>query len=267
MKKSWFKSIALLVLALTVLIGFIGCNQKVEDKTTKSFTYKTYTAGDVTFEMAEIPAKGSEISAFLMGKTEVTQKLWAEVTGTAPSHFPGFGWPVESVNWYQCIAFCNELTKKVNGSDAECVYYTDSGFTTVYTDPNGTSVYKRYNAKGFQLPISDEWEHAAKGGENYTYAGSNDIDKVAWYSGNSENKTHPVGGKNPNGYGLYDMSGNVWEWCWDASGSNRIIRSGAWGGLMVFVLLRFLPSTLLRIRSPPRGACAWFADPNLIRNA
>ena len=93
-------------------------------------------------------------------------------------------------------------------------------------------------ANGFRLPFEAEWEHAAKGGQNHEYAGSDDIDEVAWYSDNSDWKTHPVGQKKPNGFGLYDMTGNVLEWCADdyenpgqhrPSASERARRGGGWG--------------------------------------
>ena len=83
----------------------------------------------------------------------------------------------------------------------------------------------------FSLPTEAQWEYAARGGNKstgYEYSGSNDINEVAWYDGNSGGQTHPVGEKKPNELGLYDMSGNVWEWCLDTIGSHRIIRGGSW---------------------------------------
>jgi sulfatase modifying factor 1 len=88
-------------------------------------------------------------------------------------------------------------------------------------------------ANGYRLPMAAEWGYAAKGGKNYKYAGSNDLNEVGWYNGNSGAKTHCVGKKKPNDYGLYDMSGNVWEWCFDKSPndlSRRVRRGGSWSG-------------------------------------
>ena len=134
--------------------------------------------------------------------------------GTNPSEFKGDNLPVERVSWYEAIKFCNVLSKKM-------------GLTPVYTI-NGNNVSQNTSANGFRLPAVEEWLYAAKGGENYAYAGSNKIDDVAWYDNNSGNKTHPVAQKKPNGYGLYDMSGNVREWCWDVYGSLCYFCGGSW---------------------------------------
>ncbi len=156
------------------------------------------------------------LSDFLIGKYPVTQRLWKEIMGNNPSQFKGDDLPVETVSWGDV----QEFLKKLNA---------------------------RYPGHRYRLPTEAEWEYAARGGnlsKGFIYAGSNNIDEVAWYTGNSGSKTHPVGQKKANELELYDMSGNVWEWCADwygdypsqpqtdpagpDSGARRVRRGGSW---------------------------------------
>ena len=179
----------------------------------------TFTMGATSEQGSDVwdeekPAHKVTLSDYYIGQTEVTQALWKAVMGSNPSDSKGDNLPVEQVSWDDCQVFIQNLNQ--------------------------------LTGKQFRLPTEAEWEYAARGGRKsrgYKYAGGNDIGSVAWCDGNSGNETHPVGTKQANELGVYDMSGNVWEWCSDrygdyqsssqsdpqgpSSGSRRVFRGGS----------------------------------------
>ena len=199
----------------------------VETITVKGVSFNMIKVQGGTFTMGTTSEQGSDVgndekpahqvtlSDYYIGETEVTQELWKAVMGSNPSNFSGMNLPVEMVSWDDCQTFITKLNQ--------------------------------LTGKNFRLPTEAEWEYAARGGQKsrgYKYAGSNTLSDVAWYTDNSGSKTHPVKQKQANELGLYDMTGNVWEWCQDwygsyssnaqtnptgpSSGSYRVNRGGSW---------------------------------------
>ncbi|MDR2534734.1 MAG: formylglycine-generating enzyme family protein [Treponema sp.] len=194
----------------------------------------TFSMGSGENERDEQPVHTVHISSFYLGKTPVTQKEYEAVMGSNPSSHKGELLPVVNVSWYDAVEYCNKLSVK-------------EGLTPAYSGSNDQIVCN-FTANGYRLPTEAEWEYAAKSGNrdslSFEYAGGNNPDILGWYAENSDNQPHEVGTKTPNSAGLYDMSGNVWEWCWDwyglyqpesqqdpvgpNTGRERVTRGGSW---------------------------------------
>ena len=236
MKKKYFSFFVLLCL-LTVTLNVtesgrnrcfaqsVQSDEEIFTVNGVSFTMKFVEGG--TFQMGATPEQGKDacndeklvhgvtLGSYYIGETEVTQALWNAVMGINQNDLNGDNMPMGGVSWNDCVEFVLKLNLLTN--------------------------------RNFRLPTEEEWEYAARGGKKsngYKYSGSDSLDDVAWYNGNSSGKAHAVKGKSPNELGLYDMSGNVWEWCFDWSGQynrnetinpegpvvgeERVIRGGSW---------------------------------------
>ncbi|MDF9840397.1 MULTISPECIES: SUMF1/EgtB/PvdO family nonheme iron enzyme [unclassified Paenibacillus] len=258
MSKLW------IIPAITLLALLCACSQQQspspesKEASLQEDSFVFVQGGSFISTMTNYAGHGVSLSDFYIGKYEVTQQEWMEVMGGNPSLFKGSRLPVEMVSWYDAVEYCNKRSIQ-EGFEP---YYVINKETP---DPANKSVNDTLKwtitpnaeADGYRLPTEAEWEYAASGGrlsQSYTYSGSNTADDVAWYWRNAgdryltgdwlwpvieqnNNRTKIGGGKRPNELGLYDMSGNVREWCWDwysqgdaGGGIYRIVKGGGWIG-------------------------------------
>jgi formylglycine-generating enzyme required for sulfatase activity len=233
---------------LLVMAPACGCNKApgpgAAEQTLPTITTKSgvemvlippgsFQMGSRSGQENEKPVHSVQIDSFWMDKYEVTQAEFDKSGKPNPSHFKGPDFPVEMINWPQAALYCNYR------SHAE-------GFKPCYNEDTGEC---NFQADGYRLPTEAEWEYACRAGSDTDYSFGNDSRKIgehAWYADNASQKTHPVGKKKPNAWGLYDMHGNVAEWCNDtydknyyakspkenphgpAEGDKYVLRGGAW---------------------------------------
>lgn len=181
---------------------------------------RTLPAGTVTISDRRTRSSWSvRLAAYRLAALPVTQAQYARVTGRWPSAARGDDLPVHDVSWMDAARFCNALSRR-------------EGLTPAYhMDDDAAGTEWNVAADGYRLPTEAEWEHACRAGSAGPRYGP--LEEIAWFRGNSAERIHDVGGQQANAWGLHDMLGNVWEWCWDlydaeVYGAYRVLRGGGW---------------------------------------
>lgn len=277
-----------LIVAVAILIAASICSGEAPD------TFVLVKGGAFKDTTSNYYGKGVTLSDFYIDKYDITQKEWLQVMGSNPSRFKGDSLPVEMVSWYDSIEYCNKRSMreglrpyyKIDKNKKDLNNKPDPKFGDL--DSIKWTVTIHPGANGYRLPTEAEWEYAAGGGQmsrSYIYSGSNKVDEVAWYWKNSgdnyltgfwswptieqnHDRTRPVGAKKPNELGLYDMSGDVRQWCWDwygdlkrnvsdplgtHEGFSRVWRGGGWIGAEFATATAFRGSLAANGKGPDQG--------------